>query len=135
MSKLAGRTDGAEVIGLAALPKSPPVRIVLPLGVPAGTDLRIDAEVDRNIHQIGQFRTRGVNALQDDHISGRNDLRRCQPAVIGVPVIGLERGRLPGSQGQQRLSRSRSQSITASTTAASDIASRCATLSLGSVFR
>jgi hypothetical protein len=47
------RTDDAEVMSLTALPKALPFRIVLPFGIPAGTDLRIDTEVDGNINQIG----------------------------------------------------------------------------------
>jgi hypothetical protein len=100
--KARGRTDGAEVIRLAALPEPPPVRIVAPFGIPTETDLRIDAEVDGDIDQIGQFGPRGVNALHDDHISGWNDLRRCQPAIVGNPIVGLEGGRSPRPQRQQR---------------------------------
>ena len=47
------RADGPEVMGLAALPEALPVRIVLPFGVPAGTNLRIGAEMDGNVNKIG----------------------------------------------------------------------------------
>jgi hypothetical protein len=38
--------DGPEVVGLATLPEAHPVRIVLSFRIAAGTDLRIDVQVD-----------------------------------------------------------------------------------------
>ena len=65
---------------------------MLALGVPTSTNLRIDAEINRNINEIGQFRPCCIDAFEDDHIGGWNCLRRGQPAVVGIPVVRLERG-------------------------------------------
>ena len=93
MSKLAGGRTALSN-DLAALPQSHPVRIVVPLEVATGTGLRIDAEIDRNIHQIGELGPRNVNAVEDDHISRWNRLQGASRPSSAIPVVWLEGGRL-----------------------------------------
>jgi len=87
----------AEVVDLAALPEASPTRVIFTLGIPLRTHVGINAEVDGEINEVNEFLACSVYALYNDQLCRRNGLGRCQPTVVGAPVVRPEGGGVTGS--------------------------------------